>query len=137
MAEFTVTRGDTPGLLRAAGLRSTHSRRKILDALIGADAPLAAEEIHSQTGCDLSTVYRSLHAFVEAGLLDALPGTNGEKRFEVRRAGGPRLMCLDCGKFLPLPEADLSQVGLAAARQGFDPQSITLAAHCAHVCEVD
>jgi Fe2+ or Zn2+ uptake regulation protein len=132
-----VTHDEALKLLRAAGLRLTGPRRRMLEALMQASGPLAAEEIRAQTGGDLSTVYRNLGAFVEAGLLEGLPATNGEKRYVVRRAEAEalRLMCLDCGKFMPLPEADLLQVGRAAARQGFDPQTLTLAAHCAHVCE--
>jgi hypothetical protein len=38
---------------------------------------------------------------------------------------------------LSWPEADLKTVGRAAARQGFDPLSVTLAAHCSHLCEVE
>jgi Fe2+ or Zn2+ uptake regulation protein len=134
-----MTRDEALKLVRAAGLRLTGPRRKILDAFTAALAPVTAEELHAQTGGDLSTVYRNLNAFVGVGLLDALPGANGEKRYELRGASkdGLRLMCLDCGKFMPLPEADLSHVGRAAAMQGFDVQSITLAAHCAHVCDLE
>jgi Fe2+ or Zn2+ uptake regulation protein len=131
-------------VLQTAGLRLTSPRRAMLDVLLNAAEPLSAEEIHAQADraglvSDLSTVYRNLGAFVEAGLVDALPGANGERRYELRRPGenGFRLMCLDCGKMLSLPEADVLQVGAAAARQGFDPQSLTLAAHCSHECELD
>ena len=131
-------------VLQTAGLRLTSPRRPLLDVLLNAEGPLSAEEIHeraAQAGMesDLSTVYRNLGTFLEAGLVDTLPGSNGERRYELRRPGenGFRLMCPDCGKMLALPEADVRQVGQAAARQGFDPQSLTLAAHCSHLCEVD
>jgi Fe2+ or Zn2+ uptake regulation protein len=136
-----MTGDEAIKILRAAGLRLTGPRRAILHALLGAAGPLSAEDVHTRTGAagppsDLSTVYRNLSAFVEAGLLDTLPGANGERRYAVRRADALRLVCLDCGKVLSLPEADLRNVGRAAARQGFDPLSVTLAAHCSHLCEV-
>ena len=137
-----MTRDEALKTLRAAGLRLTGPRRTILEALLDAAGPLSAEDIHTRTGkdgppSDLSTVYRNLNTFVEAGLLDTLPGANGERRYAVRRADalGLRLVCLDCGKVLSLPEADLRHVGRAAARQGFDPLSVTLAAHCSDLCE--
>jgi Fur family peroxide stress response transcriptional regulator len=130
--------------LQAAGLRLTAPRRAILAALLEAGAPVSAEDLHARTtaaglASDLSTVYRNLSAFVEAGLLDALPGASGERRYAVRGADplGVRLMCLDCGKVLSLPDSDFKKVGRAAARQGFDPLTITVAAHCSHLCEAD
>ena len=134
-----MTQDQALVVLRSAGLRLTEPRRKILDVLIAASEPITADDIHARFGAeaDLSTVYRNLLAFVEAGLIDSRPGASGEKRYEVKSqsANGARWMCLDCGKFLPLPEADLVSIGTAAARQGFDPHTLTLAAHCVHTCE--
>jgi Fe2+ or Zn2+ uptake regulation protein len=139
-----MTRDEALQQLRSAGLRVTGPRRVILDVLLSAGAPVSAEEVHAGTAeagfaSDLSTVYRNLSAFVEAGLLDALPGASGERRYAVRGADplGLRLVCLDCGKVLSLPDSDLRKVGRAAARQGFDPLTVTVAAHCSHLCEVE
>ncbi len=139
-----MNRDEALKSLQAHGMRLTSPRRAILDVMLASVTPLNADEVRERTGTagsrsDLSTVYRNLNAFVEAGLLDTVPGGNGERRYILRgtQLAGLRLVCLDCGKILSLPDSELKQVGQAAARQGFDPLTVTVAAHCSHLCEAE
>ena len=58
-------------LLKDHGLKATPSRLSILHYLSTLDAPITAEELFRRLqsqGLDLSTLYRNLNTFVEAGL---------------------------------------------------------------------
>ena len=82
----SLTATDVYRRLRAAGYRLTAPRRALVDALLAADAPLGAEELHARvngSGLNLSTVYRNLSKFVLLGWVETVPGLNGERRFSV------------------------------------------------------
>ena len=129
--------------LRAAGYRLTGPRRKLVDLLVQAEAPLTAEEIYQRARrarlqANLSTIYRNLATFCEMGWLDALPGPTGERHYQVHASDEQRMavMCLDCGELTTL-KADVDGPLNAVVRGlGFNAQSlrVTLAAHCEHVC---
>jgi Fe2+ or Zn2+ uptake regulation protein len=129
--------------LRASGYRLTPQRRRLVDVLLRAEGPLAAEEIHqralrAKAEADLSTVYRNLATFCEMGWLDALPGANGERLYQVHNVGEQTMsvLCLDCGKLMPV-SAPTGPLNKAVRGMGFDADSlrVTLAAHCGeHVC---
>ncbi len=122
--------------LRAAGYRLTAPRRALVDALLAAEAPLGAEELHARlhdSGLNLSTVYRNLSKFLALGWVETLPGVNGERRFGVRSAepGAMTVVCLDCGHVNALP-AEAGALCAAVAGLGFraDSVRVTLSAHC-------
>jgi Fe2+ or Zn2+ uptake regulation protein len=129
--------------LRAAGYRLTGPRRQLVDLLLRAEAPLTAEAIYQRARrarlpANLSTIYRNLATFCDMGWLDALPGPNGERHYQVHTADAQRLsvMCLDCGELTTL-KTDVDAPFNAVVRDlGFNAQSlrVTLAAHCEHVC---
>lgn len=127
--------------LRASGYRLTPQRRKLVDVLLHAEGPLTAEEIHQRAckaGADLSTIYRNLATFCEMGWLDALPGANGERYYQLHSAQAQTMsvLCLDCGKLTPV-SAPTGLLNEAVRGMGFDADSlrVTLAAHCGeHVC---
>jgi Fe2+ or Zn2+ uptake regulation protein len=139
-----MTEAEILDHLRASGYRLTAPRRKLVDILLRADAPLTAEAISkraraARVAADLSTIYRNLATFCALGWLDALPGANGECYYQVHHAEEPTLsvMCLDCGKMTALaalpPTMALNDavrgLGLSA-----DSLRVTLAAHCEHDC---
>ncbi len=129
--------------LRGSGYRLTLQRRQLVDVLLRAEEPLTAEEIHhrarsAKAEADLSTIYRNLATFCEMGWLDALPGANGERYYQVHSAEAQTMsvLCLDCGK-LTLVSAPTGPLNEAVRGMGFDADSlrVTLAAHCGeHVC---
>ena len=129
--------------LHAAGYRLTAPRRKLVDVLLKAEAPLTAEEIYQRARrarlrANLSTIYRNLATFCEMGWLDAVPGANGERYYQVHALNEQRMsvLCLDCGQMSTLKDAPAAPLNDAVRDLGFNAQSlrVTLAAHCEHVC---
>jgi Fe2+ or Zn2+ uptake regulation protein len=129
--------------LHAAGYRLTAPRRKLVDVLLKAEAPLTAEEIYQRARrarlrANLSTIYRNLATFCEMGWLDAVPGANGERYYQVHASDEQRMavLCLDCGQMTALKDTAPAPLNDAIRDLGFNAQSlrVTLAAHCEHVC---
>jgi Fur family ferric uptake transcriptional regulator len=99
-------------LLRDAGLRPTAQRLAVLRAIAGAPSAVTAQELHyrlrrkgSRTG--LTTVYRTLSALAEVGVLDRFENA-GEQSF---RLCGPahhhHLVCLHCGSVEEIEGAEV------------------------------
>jgi Fe2+ or Zn2+ uptake regulation protein len=137
-----MTEADILQHLRTSGFRLTAPRRRLVETLLRAEAPLTAEEIHRrvrQARMNLSTVYRNLATFCEMGWLDALPGMNGERHYQVHHAAESSLsiLCLDCGRLNPVEAAPDRGLSNTVRQLGFraDTLRVTLAAHCEHVCE--
>lgn len=138
-----MTEQDILEALRASGYRLTAPRRKLVALLLRAEAPLTADEIHhrarrARLDANLSTVYRNLSTFCEMGWLDAIPGANGERYYQVH-AGAEQSMsvlCLDCGQLTTLKVDAAAPLNAAVRNMGFDANSlrVSLAAHCEHVC---
>ncbi len=128
--------------LRASGGRLTASRRALIEALLAAEKPLTAEELHARTravGLNLSTVYRNLATFCEMGWLEAVPGLNGGCYYRLRpeHEASVSVLCLDCGALNPLQSAPPAPDLSAAVRNlGFRTETlrITVAAHCQQEC---
>lgn len=90
------------GRLTEAGIRFTDGRRRVVAALMEADGPRSAAELHLQIagGLPLSSLYRSLAVMAEAGVLVPHHGTKGLTRYELAEwlAGHHHhLVCVDCG----------------------------------------
>lgn len=127
--------------LREAGYRLTGPRRVLVETLLNAGGPLTAEAVYRRVrkaGMNLSTVYRNLATFCEMGWLDAMPGMNGERHYQVHRFQEPSfsILCLDCGKLNAMqatPDFDLRH---AVRAMGFkaDTMRVTMAAHCEQLC---
>ena len=138
-----MTEQEILDTLHAAGYRLTAPRRKLVDVLLKAEAPLSAEDIYQRARkarlrANLSTIYRNLATFCEMGWLDAVPGANGERYYQVHAADEQRLavLCLDCGQMTTLKDTSPTPFNDAVRDMGFNAQSlrVTLAAHCEHVC---
>jgi Fe2+ or Zn2+ uptake regulation protein len=138
-----MTQQEILDSLRAGGYRVTAPRRKLVHLLLQAEMPLTAEEIHhrahrAKLDANLSTVYRNLATFCEMGWLDATPGTNGERHYQVHTSDEQRMsvLCLDCGQLTTLKVDAAAPLNAAVRDMGFNPQSlrVNLAAHCEHVC---
>jgi Fur family ferric uptake transcriptional regulator len=138
-----MTEQEILDTLHAAGYRLTAPRRKLVDVLLKAEAPLSAEEIYQRARqarlrTNLSTIYRNLATFCEMGWLNAVPGANGERYYHVHAADDPHMsvLCLDCGQMTTLKDTSTAPLNDAIRDMGFNAQSlrVTLAAHCEHVC---
>ncbi|MEK0450560.1 MAG: hypothetical protein RL088_2828 [Verrucomicrobiota bacterium] len=71
--------------IRASGGRVTEPRKAMLSVLIKEHGPFSAEELHKKigvAGCDVVTVYRSLQAMEEIGVLRRCDFGDGTYRYE-------------------------------------------------------
>jgi Fur family ferric uptake transcriptional regulator len=95
-------------LIRAAGVKVTRGRVRVLDALQGARQPLCHAEIESLLGADDEaaiervTLYRILDSLVACGLALKAVDTRGVFRFSAagaqhRHEGHVHFRCTDCG----------------------------------------
>lgn len=90
--------------LNANGLRATGQRALILDIIRRGGSHLDADEVYRQArrkhpGLSLSTVYRTLHMFKEAGLVNEVHFGEDHHHYEPRAPEEHHhLTCLQCGK---------------------------------------
>lgn len=126
---------DTGAALTDRGLRRTPQRMAVLRALDDGHA-LSAQEVFSRARATcpelgLSTVYRTLVALTDSGLLDAIGQHDGEATY--RLCGGAHhhhLVCSECRRVEELSECDLSSIeGRIASDTGFRVDGHTLTFH--------
>jgi len=89
--------------LSQAGLRLTKQRRAMLEALVIAEKPMSAEEVHAKLysgTCDLVTVYRSLEQFERVGVVQLGVRENGTKVYCLSHGldHHHHLTCRICGR---------------------------------------
>ncbi len=123
-AEQMVTR------LKATGRRMTVQRRAVMDSLskLGCaqdamDIYLHARRAYPQLG--LVTVYRTLEALVERGLVYPLYFGDGRTRYELTEEGRHHhhLVCVTCGTVETLEECLLKPVEGKRLGRGFEVTS--------------
>ena len=103
--------------LRSVGLKATGPRLAILAALERDRRHPGAEQVHamlagSHPSLSLSTVYSTLEAFVRAGLIRKVNGSDGRLRVDGTCRDHDHAVCRDCGMIFdverscyPLPQA--------------------------------
>lgn len=109
-----------------AGLKKTASRKALLRLLASSDRPLDANEICRALEAEgetvwLSTVYRNLEAFREAGLVEAvrLPG---QDTVCYTCCGSGHLhyaVCVSCHRMIPLKHCPLDHSHMETEDEGF------------------
>lgn len=116
---------DAVRVLREAGLRPTTQRLAVLDAIAGLPDAVTAQELHFRlrerglrTG--LTTVYRTVSALAEAGVLDRFE-SGGEQSFKLcGEEHHHHLVCLRCGSVEEVEGAEVeSWVERTARRRKF------------------
>ncbi len=131
---------STPNDLKAAGLKTTLPRLKILNLFEhGNVRHLSAEDVYKtllEEGMDvgLATVYRVLTQFEQAGLLIRHHFDSGKSVFELNQGGHhDHLVCLQCGRVEEFndPEIEKRQIKVAE-KLGFSirEHSLYLYADC-------
>jgi Fur family ferric uptake transcriptional regulator len=103
--------------LRAAGLRITPVRLRVLETLGACRAPLNAQEVAERLGnrLDRVTLYRTLNTFVERGLAHRVDPGDRIYRFSLTAASAPEgathshphLVCDECGTVECLEDAEV------------------------------
>ena len=111
-------------ILKEHALKATPSRITILHYLSTLDAPITAEELYrrlSKEGLDLSTLYRTLNAFVDAGIAKKEVGRHSQNIFSLCQEEECHvLVCLRCGKKIRLQGCPYHEVNEAIeAQTGF------------------
>ena len=126
--------------LRASDVRYTRGRRSVVAALVVADGPKSAAELHGLIGSavPLSSLYRSLAVLEDAGVVVPHFGAKVLTRYELAEwiAGHHHhLICLECGAVedIDVPVQIEERVRTAVAeigdRAGFVPSG--------HVLEIE
>ncbi|MEO0666793.1 MAG: Fur family transcriptional regulator [Pseudomonadota bacterium] len=97
----------------ANGLRMTHPRRVIAQALEASDDHPDVEELYNRAsaidaGISIATVYRTVKLFEEAGILDKLEFGDGRARYEdAEREHHDHLIDLNSGEVIEFVDAEI------------------------------
>jgi Fe2+ or Zn2+ uptake regulation protein len=132
---------ETTDILRSRGLRVTRKKTAILREILSSDHPLNAAELHRRVAerlpIDLATVYRTLNALRENGLLREISDGSGTLYYEiacVHNPVHPHFRCLHCRKITCLGTlSGESEAAVAKYAGGCEIEeiSITLSGVCA------
>lgn len=110
--------------LAARGMRRTSARQAILEALLGAEVHVTAEDIATEVNLrfpsvDVSTVYRTLDTLEQLGIIDHTHLSHGPAIFHLADDDHQHLACERCGKVLEVPPGKLEPF-LEALQAEFD-----------------
>ncbi len=113
MSDLMSDQIDT--LFASRGLRCTRQRKALYQALAASRAHPTADDLFREVsvsveGISLATVYNTLEAFCQAGLVQKLPGagTNGSSRYDAVRGDHLHMRCRHTGAVDDVP-ADISR----------------------------
>ena len=111
--------------LTAAGLRATRQRVALADLLVGdgMDRHVTAESLHAASRLagrpvSLATVYNTLRAFSDAGLLREIMVDGSRSYFDTRTDDHPHFFWEDDGRLSDAPAADLEIARLPGPPEG-------------------
>lgn len=93
-------RMESARMLRESGMKATEPRVRILDTLKASHEPLTAQSIWNKVkrrGIDRTTVYRTLHAFVAAGILRRIDFHAEAVFYEFAEHHHHHIVCTQCG----------------------------------------
>jgi Fur family ferric uptake transcriptional regulator len=137
-----ITADKLISALSEDGYRITNARRAVCEVVAAAhDEHLTASDIYDRaraqagTRLDRSTVYRTLEALEDSGLLTHSHLGHGPSVYHLAEDGGHQhLICLQCGKTMTLPWDDTRRLVASVARStGFvlDASHFALSGLCA------
>ena len=130
-----TSRDRTAAALRAAGYRVTPQRLVIHRTLAELDRHVGAEELLEAVAerlpnVSLPTVYATLEALEEAGLVRRVAAGRGRALYDSRPADHHHLVCRRCGAVEDLDtEVSLDRVLASAAEQGFAVDGAEVVVH--------
>ena len=90
-------------ILKEHGLKTTPQRSTVVNILLSAELPMCAEDIYNAADhMSLSTVYRTLEALCECGVVKKESILDGDKMYYELNDGKHRhyAVCLQCGKLM-------------------------------------
>lgn len=111
------------------GLRMTGPRKVVLEAFLGAERHVTAEELHAlarrgDPGIGQATVFRAMKLFVAAGLAREARRSDGGMQYEHawRHEHHDHLVCVSCGLVVEFVDPGIERAQEAVyARHGFVP----------------
>jgi len=113
--------------LQGAGLRPTRQRLALAELLVGdgKDRHVTAESLHaasrdSGNPVSLATVYNTLRAFCEAGLLAEIPMDGNKSYFDTRTDDHPHYYWEETGELTDAPKEDLRFASLPPIPDGME-----------------
>jgi Fur family transcriptional regulator, ferric uptake regulator len=115
--------------LKAAGLKVTKPRERILGVVAASPKPLSSEEVHARLkGSDLVTVYRTLLAMEEAEILRRADFGDGVRRYEFANAHHHHhyVICRGCQKIEPFDDCPFSATKKLLEKKGYSKVQHTL-----------
>ena len=121
-----ATEAELTRRLAGAGVGATPQRLRVLRVLAREPDDATAQDIHRRLAdagepVGLATVYRALHAFAQAGVVDVLPHRADEACY--RRCGEGHhhhLVCTSCHRVVELADCRVGEwASRAAAQQGW------------------
>jgi Fe2+ or Zn2+ uptake regulation protein len=128
METTTAETSEVAAALRRSGYRVTPQRLAVASTLAKAGRHLSAEEVRgavaeSVPGVSLPTVYASLEALENAGLVRRVAGGRGPALYDAGPAAHHHMVCRRCGAVADLEAEVALEPALAGAReQGFDAE---------------
>lgn len=131
---------DSTELLRSRNLRVTRKKAAILGEIIRSDRPLSASDVHAGVSTslpvDLATVYRTLNALRENGLIREIPDGSDTVHYEIacmHNPVHPHFKCIRCQRILcldTLSGESTADVARYAGDCDIEEISITLSGIC-------
>ena len=121
---------DTKDILKKNRLSVTASREKILNLFLDQTGALAHGDIEKRAGekFDRVTIYRTLQAFVEKGIIHTIPTADNSIRYALciddcyeghHHDKHVHFICDECSKTICLPDVTIPKVKLP---KGFTPE---------------
>jgi Fur family transcriptional regulator, ferric uptake regulator len=117
---------EAAAVVRMAGLRPTRQRVAVIEALGGKERPITAQSLHREVGRraggpGLATVYRTLRAMAESGLVETFEAGEGEVGYKLCDAvHHHHLICDRCGQMVTIPSCEVEDwARVVARRRGF------------------
>ncbi len=119
-------------LCRRHGLAVTHQRAVIYNSLMSAHGHPSPEEVYEVVRkqiptISLATVYKTLHTFVESGLLRELSLHHGSLRVDTKTEPHHHLVCTECKSVFDLDEEAIKPALLVGkVPKGFQVRRMSL-----------
>jgi Fur family peroxide stress response transcriptional regulator len=116
---------------RQAGMNLTPQRLAIYRALVMATDHPSPEALYGRVkprmpSLSLATLYKTLEALVELGLLRELPATGQRRRYDAKLDRHHHLVCTHCGSVADLEAPALDRVKPPEDLGGFTPQHVSI-----------
>ncbi len=133
MMDIKIT--EVNDILRRNQLSVTDSRKSILDLFLHSNGALAHADIEKQTGekFDRVTVYRTLQAFMEKGIIHTIPTSDNSIRYALckddcseghHHDNHVHFLCNVCGTTTCLDSVTVPEVKLPKGFRPMDSQMI-------------